>query len=44
MQMYVVQGVDPQGRKFCGLYTKSEAEYLVATDSLNKIIDIKTVV
>ena len=40
--LYVVEGVDPAGRKFRGVYTQAEAEYLVDTDCLNKIVEIKS--
>jgi hypothetical protein len=33
-----VEGVDPSGRKFAGVYSKSDADYLVASDCLNKVI------
>jgi hypothetical protein len=36
--LYIVQGVDPSGRKFAGVYTKADADYLVASDCLNKVI------
>jgi hypothetical protein len=36
--LYIVEGVDPSGRKFAGVYSKSDADYLVASDCLNKVI------
>jgi hypothetical protein len=36
--LYIVEGVDPSGRKFAGVYSKSDADYLVANDCLNKVI------
>lgn len=39
--LYIVEGVDPTGRKFAGLYTKAEAEYLVQSNRLNRIIGTK---
>jgi hypothetical protein len=36
--LYIVEGVDPSGRKFAGVYTKADADYLVASDCLNKVI------
>ena len=36
--LYIVEGVDPSGRKFAGGYPKSDADYLVASDCLNRII------
>jgi hypothetical protein len=39
--LYIVQGVDNQGRKFSGVYTAEDAAYLVATNRLNRIIGTK---
>lgn len=38
----VVEGVDPAGRKFRGLYTEADARYLVESNRLNKIVEIKS--
>jgi hypothetical protein len=40
--LYIVEGVDPSGRKFAGVYPKSDADYLVASDRLNRIIGTLT--
>jgi hypothetical protein len=37
-RMYIVEGVDPQGRTFRGIYNEQDARYLVASNRLNKII------
>jgi hypothetical protein len=39
--MYIVEGVDPQGRTFRGIYNEEDARYLVASNCLNKILDEK---
>ena len=36
--LFIVEGIDPAGRKFRGLYPKSDAEYLAASNRLNRII------
>ena len=36
--LYVVQGVDHRGRKFAGLYNKEDADYLVKSNRLNRVI------
>ena len=36
--LYIVEGVDPAGRKFRGLYNKEDAEYLANSDRLNRIL------
>jgi hypothetical protein len=39
--MYAVEGVDPNGRRFVGLYTKEDASYLVSSGKgLNRIVAI----
>lgn len=38
-KLYIVEGVDMYGRKFTGLYTESEARYLVERDRLNTVYD-----
>jgi hypothetical protein len=40
--LYVVQGVDPTGRKFSGIYTKEDADYLLAADRLNRLVKVIT--
>jgi hypothetical protein len=40
--LYIVEGVDPSGRKFAGVYSKADADYLVASDCLNKVIGTRT--
>jgi len=40
--LYIVEGVDPTGRKFYGAYSYDEAQFLIKTDPQNKIIQIKT--
>lgn len=40
--LYVVEGVDPQGREFRGLYTEEDARYLNGINCLNKVLDRKT--
>jgi len=39
--LYIVEGVDPAGRKFSSVYNKEDAAYLVASNRLNRIIGIK---
>jgi hypothetical protein len=39
--LYIIEGVDPSGRKFSSVYNKQDAEYLIASDRLNRIIGIK---
>jgi hypothetical protein len=41
--LYIVEGVDPSGRKFAGLYTKADADYLVASDRLNRVIGTRII-
>lgn len=41
--LYIVEGVDPSGRKFAGVYSKTDADYLVASDCLNKVIGTRTI-
>ena len=37
--MYAVEGVDHNGRRFVGLYTKEDASYLVSSgNGLNRIV------
>lgn len=36
--LYIVQGVDHRGRKFAGLYSKEDADYLVKSNRLNRIV------
>lgn len=38
-RMYIVEGVDPTGNTFRGIYDEETAKYLVAADCLNKILD-----
>ena len=40
--LYVVTGIDPQGREFCGLYTEDDARYLSGINCLNKVLDRTT--
>ena len=40
--LYIVEGIDPSGRKFTGLYNKEDAEYLVQSNRLNRIIGTRT--
>ena len=40
--LYIVEGVDPSGRKFRGLYNKADAEYLAASHCLNRIVGTVT--
>jgi len=39
--LYIVEGIDPSGRKFRGLYSKEDAEYLAASHRLNRIVGTK---
>jgi len=36
--LYIVEGTDHRGRKFRGVYTKEDADYLLASDRLNRLI------
>jgi len=36
--LYIVEGVDFYGRRFTGAYNKEDADYLLATDRLNRLV------
>jgi hypothetical protein len=38
--LYIIEGVDPTGRKFSGQYTKEDADYLLAADRLNRLVKV----
>jgi len=38
--LYIIEGVDLYGRKFSGRYNKEDADYLLATDRLNRLVKV----
>jgi len=38
--LYIIEGVDMYGRKFNGAYNKADADYLLATDRLNRLVKV----
>jgi hypothetical protein len=38
--LYVVEGVDLYGRRFNSLYNKQDADYLLASDRLNRLVKV----
>jgi hypothetical protein len=36
--LYIIEGVDLYGRRFTGAYNKADADYLLATDRLNRLV------
>jgi len=38
--LYIIEGVDMYGRKFNGVYNKADADYLLATDRLNRLVKV----
>jgi hypothetical protein len=38
--LYIIEGVDLYGRKFSGRYNKEDANYLLATDRLNRLVKV----
>ena len=40
--LYIVTGIDPQGRIFRGLYPEQDARYLAGINHLNKVLDRAT--
>jgi hypothetical protein len=38
--LYIIEGVDSQGRRFSGVYNKEDADYLLASDCLNRLVKI----
>ena len=37
--LYIIEGTDTQGRKHRGVYNAADKDYLLASDSLNKVVD-----
>jgi hypothetical protein len=38
--LYIIEGVDPSGRKFNSVYNKADADYLLAADRLNRLVKV----
>ena len=38
--LYIIEGVDMYGRRFNGAYNKADADYLLATDRLNRLVKV----
>ena len=38
--LYIIEGTDPSGRKFNSVYTKKDADYLLAADCLNRLVKV----
>jgi hypothetical protein len=38
--LYIIEGIDFYGRRFTGAYNKSDADYLLATDRLNRLVKV----
>ena len=38
--LYIIEGVDFYGRKFNGVYNKADADYLLASDRLNRLVKV----
>jgi hypothetical protein len=38
--LYIIEGTDPSGRKFNSVYTKEDADYLLAADRLNRLVKV----
>jgi len=38
--LYIIEGVDMYGRKFNSVYNKTDADYLLATDRLNRLVKV----
>jgi len=38
--LYIIEGTDPMGRKFNSVYNKADADYLLATDRLNRLVKV----
>jgi hypothetical protein len=38
--LYIIEGTDPSGRKFNSIYNKEDADYLLATDRLNRLVKV----
>jgi hypothetical protein len=38
--LYIIEGVDLYGRRFTGAYNKADADYLLATDRLNRLVKV----
>jgi hypothetical protein len=38
--LYIIEGVDMYGRRFNSVYNKADADYLLATDRLNRLVKV----
>jgi len=38
--LYIIEGVDPTGRRFTSVYRKEDADYLLAADRLNRLVKV----
>ena len=36
--LYIIEGVDMYGRRFNSVYNKADADYLLASDRLNRLV------
>ena len=38
--LYIIEGIDFYGRRFTGMYNKEDADYLLASDRLNRLVKV----
>jgi len=38
--LYIIEGIDFYGRRFTGAYNKEDADYLLASDRLNRLVKV----
>jgi hypothetical protein len=39
--LYIIEGVDFYGRRFTGAYNKQDADYLLESDRLNRLVAVR---